>query len=197
MINDLTGPTTNVSITGEGICSNYMSCGDCNTKKSCGFCFSPENSIPGYCLKAAEGDDGQTMSFDGYCSNGTIVTPSKTIVWAKDWCPSPYSYVVLIGMTCFLISFGPGLGAMSHTLTAEVFPLEFRAASNAFLLSFNWTLNALVALTFLTMTENIGKPATFWIYGAITSTGGLFLFFTVPETRGKSMEETTRLFGGG
>lgn len=204
LTNELTGPSTTHFDRRQGSCAAFMTCGDCTRRLECGFCFTPDDSLPGLCMKAAAGDDAAFRSKDGFCANGTIidgdfsngtyVVSDQTIVWAKDWCPSPYSYVVMIGMVLFLVFFGPGLGAMAHTLTAEIFPLKFRATGTSYVFCLNWTLNALVSLTFLTMTENIGKPATFWIYSAITIVGGLILFFTIPETRGMSLEDTADLF---
>ncbi|HEY5347778.1 MAG TPA: MFS transporter, partial [Rhizomicrobium sp.] len=53
----------------------------------------------------------------------------------------------------------------------------------------NWITNLIVALSFLTLTQVAGKPATFWLYGAISVGAWLFAFFLVPETKGKSLEE--------
>jgi len=33
----------------------------------------------------------------------------------------------------------------------------------------NWGANLMVALSFLTLTHGMGKPATFWLYGGIRS----------------------------
>ena len=202
--NELTGPSTNQSDVRQGICQEYSTCGHCTMAQGCGFCFSPDHTFPGFCLATSGGDTSAIRSRDGFCANGTVIhgdiwngtatVHGKTVVWAKDWCPSPYSYIVLIGMTLFLISFGPGLGAMAHTITAEIFPLKFRAAGTSYVFTLNWSLNALVSLTFLTMTETIGKPATFWTYSVITIAGGIVLFFTIPETKGTSLEDTADLF---
>ena len=47
----------------------------------------------------------------------------------------------------------------------------------------------MVALSFLTLTQVLGKPATFWLYGVVTVGAWLFAFFLVPETKGKTLEE--------
>jgi hypothetical protein len=44
-------------------------------------------------------------------------------------------------------------------------------------------------LSFLTLTQVLGKPATFWLYGVVTVGAWLFAFFLVPETKGKTLEE--------
>ena len=56
----------------------------------------------------------------------------------------------------------------------------------------NWGANLLVALTFLTLTKLIGKPATFWLYGIVTLAAWFFAFFLVPETKGKTSSRLKR-----
>lgn len=53
----------------------------------------------------------------------------------------------------------------------------------------NWVTNLFVALSFLTLTRVLGKPATFWLYGAVSAGAWLFAFFLVPAVKGKSLEE--------
>jgi hypothetical protein len=53
----------------------------------------------------------------------------------------------------------------------------------------NWAANLIVALSFLTLTHVLGKPATFWLYGAISIAAWVFAFLLVPETKGKTLEQ--------
>jgi hypothetical protein len=53
----------------------------------------------------------------------------------------------------------------------------------------NWSANLIVALSFLTLTQVLGKAFTFWLYGVVTVGAWLFAFFLVPETKGKTLEE--------
>jgi hypothetical protein len=47
----------------------------------------------------------------------------------------------------------------------------------------------IVALSFLTLTQVLGKPATFYLYGVVSIAAWLFAFFLVPETKGRTLEE--------
>ena len=38
----------------------------------------------------------------------------------------------------------------------------------------------------------LGPAGTFWLYAGICVAGGLFIFFRLPETKGKSLEELER-----
>lgn len=40
----------------------------------------------------------------------------------------------------------------------------------------------------------MGPTGTFWFFGAITIIGGIWAWFTIPETAGRSLESMDRLF---
>lgn len=54
-----------------------------------------------------------------------------------------------------------------------------------------------MALSFLTLTQMLGKAATFWLYGAVSIGAWLFAWFLVPETKGKSLEQIEAHWRGG
>jgi predicted MFS family arabinose efflux permease len=53
----------------------------------------------------------------------------------------------------------------------------------------NWAMNLVVAVTFLTLVAILGHAGTFWLYGAIALGAWVFIYFLVPETKGKSLEQ--------
>ena len=53
----------------------------------------------------------------------------------------------------------------------------------------NWGSNLIVALTFLTLIQAIGRPATFWLYAGLSVGALIFTYFLVPETKGRSLED--------
>ena len=53
----------------------------------------------------------------------------------------------------------------------------------------NWGFNAVVASTFLTLTEKLGKSGAFWFYAIVCAAGIVFCYLYVPETKGHTLEE--------
>lgn len=49
-------------------------------------------------------------------------------------------------------------------------------------------------MTFLTLTETITKYGTYWLFVGIVTIGLVFMIITVPETKGKKLEEVEELF---
>ena len=53
----------------------------------------------------------------------------------------------------------------------------------------NWGSNLLVALTFLSLLEFLGRPWTFWLYALVGVVAWIFVLRMVPETKGKTLEQ--------
>jgi SP family galactose:H+ symporter-like MFS transporter len=103
---------------------------------------------------------------------------------------------VIVVMT-YVGSFAVGMGPIFWLLISEMYPLRIRGRAMSVATVANWGANLIVALTFLTLTQTIGKAATFWLYGGISIGTWIFSFFLVPETKGKSLEQIEAHWRGG
>ena len=91
---------------------------------------------------------------------------------------------------CFAI----GLGPVFWLLVAEVFPLAIRARGMSAATIANWVANLVVALTFLDLTNWLGRPGVFLLYAAFTFAAFAFVYVLVPETKGLSLEAMEALW---
>ena len=74
-------------------------------------------------------------------------------------------------------------------LISEIYPLKVRGAAMSAVTVINWAMNLAVAVTFLTLVAVLGQAETFWLYGVIALGAWVFIYFLVPETKGKSLEQ--------
>jgi sugar porter (SP) family MFS transporter len=95
---------------------------------------------------------------------------------------------VIVVMT-YVGSFAVGMGPIFWLLISEMYPLRIRGRAMSVATVANWGANLIVALTFLSLTQVLGKAATFWLYGLISIGIWIFSFYLVPETKGKSLEQ--------
>jgi SP family galactose:H+ symporter-like MFS transporter len=106
--------------------------------------------------------------------------------------PSQQNIVGLIAaasLMLYVASFAIGLGPVFWLLISEIYPLKIRGLAMSIATDANWGANLIIALTFLTLTQLLGRPETFWFYGLAGIGAWLFAYFLVPETKGRSLEE--------
>ena len=117
------------------------------------------------------------------------------------WAPPPpselcelKSALTLGGLVLYLLAFGIGMSPIPWALNAELYPMRVRATCVALGTTANWLTNFIVAATFLSLQTAIGSPGAFWLYGSVAMLGAVWLYITMPETAGRSLEQIERLF---
>jgi MFS family permease len=98
-------------------------------------------------------------------------------------------WMAVASLMVYVGSFAVGLGPVFWLVLSEIYPLRIRGRAMSVGTVANWSGNLLVALSFLTLTQVLGKAATFWLNGAVTIGTWFFAYYLVPETKGKSLEE--------
>jgi sugar porter (SP) family MFS transporter len=98
-------------------------------------------------------------------------------------------WVAVISLMVYVGSFAVGLGPVFWLMLSEIYPLRIRGRAMSVGTLANWATNLIVALSFLTLTQLLGKATTFWLYAGITAASWVFAFFLVPETMGKTLEQ--------
>ena len=99
------------------------------------------------------------------------------------------SYVAIGGLVIYVACFAFGLGPIFWLMISEIYPLKVRGAAMSVATVANWAMNLVVAVTFLTLVEVLGRPGTFWLYGLIAVVAWVFFYLLVPETKGKTLEQ--------
>jgi SP family galactose:H+ symporter-like MFS transporter len=98
-------------------------------------------------------------------------------------------WIAVGSLMVYVGSFAVGLGPVFWLILSEIYPLRIRGRAMSVGTVANWGANLIVALTFLTLTQVMGKAVTFWLYGAVSIGAWIFAFFLVPETKGKTLEQ--------
>ena len=99
------------------------------------------------------------------------------------------AWLAVISMMAYVASFAISLGPIFWLLIAEIYPLKIRNSAEGMAATFNWGSNLVIALTFLTLVERLGPSWTFWLYGLSAIAAGIFSYYFVPETKGRTLEE--------
>ena len=116
-----------------------------------------------------------------------ITTPSFSFT-SSNHSVSKWLAVVLLIMfvAAYSISFGP----VTWIVLSEIFPKELRGRLFSFAASLNWAVNLIISSTFLGFVEVSGGLGWPFMVNAMFGVCSLaFVYFVVPETKGKSLEE--------
>ncbi len=97
----------------------------------------------------------------------------------------PMLVLVLAAIACYSMSLAP----VTWVVISEIFPNRIRGAAMAVAVSSLWIACFLLTYTFPLLNKQLGSSGTFWLYGAICVLGFIFIFFKLPETKGKSLEQ--------
>ena len=99
------------------------------------------------------------------------------------------SWVTLGALMLYIGSFAVSFGPLLWVMLPEIFPLKVRGAGTGVSALSNWGANFIVAQAFLPLVALIGRTAVFWIIAGICVVAAAFIYFVVPETKGRSLEE--------
>jgi sugar porter (SP) family MFS transporter len=108
----------------------------------------------------------------GWCYHGGV----------QGW---PMLVLVLAAIGCYAMSLAP----VTWVVISEIFPNRIRGAAMSVAVTSLWLACFLLTYTFPLLNATLGAAGTFWLYGAICVAGFIFIFFKLPETKGKTLEQ--------
>lgn len=114
------------------------------------------------------------------------------------------SMVCMVSIMVYSASFMMSWGPICWVLIAEIFPNTIRGKAVAIAVAFQWIFNWIVSSTFVPMfnMKTAGDPDfghwfTYGLYGVICVIAAFFVWKLVPETKGKTLEDMTKLWSKG
>ncbi|MCL2028369.1 MAG: D-xylose transporter XylE [Bacteroidales bacterium] len=96
---------------------------------------------------------------------------------------------IVIYTASFMMSWGP----ICWVLISEIFPNTIRGKAIAIAVAAQWTANFLVSSTFPAL-ESFSMTFTYCLYGVMSVISIFFVWKMVPETKGKTLEEMSKLW---
>ena len=104
---------------------------------------------------------------------------------------------ILLYSASFMFSWGP----ICWVLISEIFPNTVRGTAVAIAVAAQWIFNFIVSSTFvpmfnmhITAGDDFGHWFTYGLYGVMCIVAAVFVWRLVPETKGKTLEDMSRLW---
>ena len=106
-------------------------------------------------------------------------------------------FSIMVYSASFMMSWGP----ICWVLIAEIFPNTIRGKAVAIAVAFQWIFNWIVSSSFVPMFNmrlgedaNFGHWFTYGLYGTICVIAAIFVWRLVPETKGKTLEDMSKMW---
>jgi len=93
------------------------------------------------------------------------------------------------GVITYTIMYSMGLASLPLTLLSEIFPINVKALGSTIVLIATYLAAFVVTTSYLIIADIAGTHVPFWIFTGCSFAGALFIFFYVPETKGKTLEQ--------
>ncbi|ORX76608.1 MFS transporter, SP family [Anaeromyces robustus] len=104
-----------------------------------------------------------------------------------------YNLTTLIFIIVYTASFMMSWGPICWVLISEIFPNTIRANAVAIAVAVQWISNLIVSTTFPYLSE-LSVGGAYLMYGIFSILSALFVYFMVPETKGKTLEDMNNLW---
>lgn len=118
-----------------------------------------------------------SMALAGFC-----MTSGSVPLFAK-------IAIVLLYIACFAL----GVGGVVWVVLSEIFPTKIRGLATSIAVFAVWGACSLVSFTFLWLLERFSERV-FLIYSGLSLAMFLFVFYVLPETKGRSLEDIERMW---
>jgi len=103
-------------------------------------------------------------------------------------------YLAVIAACTNVAFFSIGFGPVNWVLGAEIFPLRLRAKAASLGVGVNRGMSGVVSMSFLSISDAITVPGSFYLFAGVSAIASAFIYFVVPETKGKTLEEIVETF---
>ncbi|KAJ2677599.1 hypothetical protein GGH99_005791 [Coemansia sp. RSA 1285] len=164
-------------------CEGYSRCGSCVLDTKCGWAANM----------------GQCMS--QHTSRPTMMD-SNSVVLLSDTCHLQStrdhvgSWMAIVSLIFSLGSFSLGLGSIPWVIQAEMFGQALRSKAGSVAAIANWLFSFIWTVSFLQLAFTITLPAIFWLYAVLLVTTLASVYWKIPETKGKALEEISANISG-
>lgn len=97
-------------------------------------------------------------------------------------------FILVIVLLCIAV-YGMTLAPVTWVVLSEIFPNRVRGVAMAVATTMLWVASSILVLTFPYLNRGLNAHGTFWLYAGICLGGFLFIRSSLPETKGRTLEE--------
>ena len=107
------------------------------------------------------------------------------------------TWLPVFALCLYIVVFSLGFGPVPWILIGEIFAPDIKGFAGSAAGTFTWALAFAVTKSFDSIQVAIGIGPTFFLLAGFSVLGTVFIYFVIPETKGKSLAEIQIMLGGG
>ncbi|RDD39540.1 Facilitated trehalose transporter Tret1-2-like protein [Trichoplax sp. H2] len=112
----------------------------------------------------------------------------------KESTPLKLDWLAIVSVVLFLMFFALGWSAIPWLLMSELLPTKARGIASSLIACLNWTSGFLVVFFFIDIEKGLTKQGGFWLFAGCTLASEFFIYYYLPETKGKTLEQIQQSF---
>ncbi|XP_034837221.1 facilitated trehalose transporter Tret1-like [Maniola hyperantus] len=109
---------------------------------------------------------------------------------------SSKTWVPVFALCMFVSVYAAGVGPIPWLMLREIFPPNIRRRATAITAGFHWFLAFGVTKLYQNLEETVKPGWALWHFAVVCIIGTIFVYFFVPETKGRTLEEIQNEFDG-
>lgn len=103
--------------------------------------------------------------------------------------PEGLGWLPLTSLIVYVVSYSIGVGPVGYMIMGEILPHHVKGAAGCVLTSIKWGMSFAMTKFFLDLIRFLGDAGCYWLFAGFCFLGALYIFFFVPETKGKTLDE--------
>ncbi|KZS11507.1 Uncharacterized protein APZ42_024316 [Daphnia magna] len=115
-------------------------------------------------------------------------------IWGADTATELLGWLPLVSLIVFFVAYSGGMSNVPFIIMGEMFPSQYRTMLGTITSSFNLIVTLVIVRFFPDMLIHLGNDVTFFIFAGCTLSSIAFVYFLLPETKGRTLEEMEELF---
>ena len=100
-----------------------------------------------------------------------------------------HGWLIVACLFAFMVFNSGGIQVIGWLVGSEIYPLGIREKATSLHAATLWGSNLLLTATALSMVNLLGIGGAMWFYAFLNFLGFVFIYFMMPETKGRSLEE--------
>ncbi|XP_046410432.1 facilitated trehalose transporter Tret1-like isoform X1 [Neodiprion fabricii] len=99
------------------------------------------------------------------------------------------SWLPVVSLVVFIATYSFGWGPLAWAVMGELFASDVRSKASSLTVVFCWILAFCITKFYSNIEVSLGNYTAFWIFAVISFGGVFFVYFLLPETKGKSLQQ--------